>query len=442
MSRFGPRQNDGASPVRTSHWSKLFSVVALVSVVIVLAGCGPEINQPYSTISPQTDKTRDIQWLYQIIFWAALIVFIAVQMAIVYTALRFRRRSNARPEQVHGSKVLEIAWTVVPALILLALFIPTVKIIYEHAEAANVEDGFNVNVIGKQWWWEVSYPDIAANPDDASRGPLVTANEVVLPVGANVVFNLQSNNVIHSFWVPQLSGKMDVMPGHDNKMQFVAEREGDYFGECAEFCGSAHAWMRFKVKIVSQEAFDAWVEAWRTPPADQNAETADVTEAPAAFGVCLACHQINGTNATIAPEGMPAISGYLQRPANTDEADIDAAEDAETNATSYEVVAGPGPNLTLLACRDTIGAGLLKNTPENIERWLKQTDEVKEGVYMPNYYTQGQLTDEQVTELATYLSSLKPAGGCPDAGLPVGGELPPIGIAASPVAATPVAATE
>jgi cytochrome c oxidase subunit 2 len=436
MSRFGPRQIDGASPVRKSQWSKLFSVVALVSVVIVLAGCGPEINQPYSTISPQTDKARDIQWLYQIIFWAALIVFIAVQMAIVYTALRFRRRSNARPEQVHGSKVLEIAWTVVPALILLALFIPTVKVIFEHAEAAQVEDGFNVNVIGKQWWWEISYPDIAANPDDESRGPLVTANEVVLPVGANVVFNLQSNNVIHSFWVPQLSGKMDVMPGHDNKLQFVAEREGDYFGECAEFCGSAHAWMRFKVKIVSQEAFDAWVEAWRTPPADQNAETADVTEAPAAFGVCLACHQINGTNATIAPEGMPAISGYLQQPSTTDEADVDATEDQETNATSYEVVAGPGPNLTLLACRDTIGAGILKNTPENLERWLKQTDEVKEGVYMPNYYTQGQLTDEQVTELAEYLSSLKPAGGCPDAGLPVGSELPPVRIAATPIAAS------
>lgn len=436
MSRFGPRQKDGVSPVHRSRWSTLFSVVALVSVMVVLAGCGPEINQPYSTISPQTDKARDIQWLYQIIFWAALIVFIAVQMAIVYTALRFRRRSNARPEQVHGSKVLEIAWTVVPALILLALFIPTVKVIYEHAEAANVEDGFNVNVIGKQWWWEISYPDIAANPDDASRGPLVTANEVVLPVGANVVFTLQSNNVIHSFWVPQLSGKTDVMPGHNNKLQFVAEREGDYYGECAEFCGAAHAWMRFKVKVVSQEAFDAWVEAWRTPPADGNLETADVVDTPASFGVCLACHRVNGTNATIAPEGMPAISGYLQEPLGADEADEDATEDAETNATSYEVVAGPGPNLTLLACRDTIGAGLLKNTPENIERWLKQTDEVKEGVYMPNYYTQGQLTDEQVTELAEYLSNLKPAEGCPEAGLPVGSELAPVRAAATPIAAT------
>lgn len=414
---------------------RLVPMLALLSVVVLLAGCGAEIEQPYSTVSPQTSKAQDIQWLYQITFWAALVVFIAVQLAIVYTAIRFRRRSNARPEQVHGSKVLEIAWTVIPALILLALFIPTVKVIYEHADAANTEDGFNVNVIGKQWWWEISYPDIPANPDDLARGPLVTANEVILPVGANVVFNLQSNNVIHSFWVPQLSGKMDVMPGHDNKMQFVAEREGDYFGECAEFCGAAHAWMRFKVKVVSQDAFDAWVAAWRTPPADGNLETADVVDAPAAFGVCLACHQINGTNATIAGQGMPAISGYLQEPLGTDEVDEDTAEDEETDATSFEVVAGPGPNLTMLACRDTIGAGILVNNRENMETWLKHTDEVKEGVYMPNYYQQGQITDEQVAELAKYLESLKPAEGCPDANLPVGGHL-------DPVRGTPVATND
>ena len=405
MSRFGPRRGDQPSTARGGRWSRLVPMLALVAMVVVLAGCGAEVNQPYTTITPQTSKAQDIQWLYQIIFWASLIVFVAVQMAIVYTVIRFRRRSNVRPEQVHGSKVLEIAWTVIPALILLALFIPTVRIIFEHAEAAHVEDGFNVNVIGKQWWWEISYPDIPANPEDAEQGPIVTANEVVLPVGAHVVFNLQSNNVIHSFWVPQLSGKVDVMPGHDNKLQFVAEREGDYFGECAEYCGAAHAWMRFKVKVVSQEAFDAWVEAWRTPPPDGNPATADVIDAPAAFGVCLACHRINGTNATIAGQGMSAISGYLNE--------------------NREIVPGPGPNLTLVGCRDTIGAGLLENTPENMERWLKQTDEVKQGVYMPNYYAQGQITDEQVTELAQYLESLKPADGCPEAGLPVGGELEP-----------------
>ena len=389
---------------RRTRWSRAVPMVALVAMVGLLAGCGPEINQPYSTISPQTGKANDIQWLYQIIFWAALLVFIGVQMAIAYTAIRFRRRRGAaRPEQVHGSRVLEITWTIIPALILLALFIPTAKVIYEHAEAADTTDGFQVNVIGKQWFWEFTYPNIPADPKDPSKGPLITANELVVPVGANVVLTLQSNNVIHSFWVPQLSGKLDVIPGHDNKMQFMAERPGQYFGECAELCGSAHAWMRFKVKIVPQENFDAWVAAWRTPPADANPDTPDVVDVPTAFGACLACHRIEGTTASVAGVGMSAISGYRDENDN--------------------IVPGPGPNLTLLACRDTIGAGILKNTPQNLETWLKHTDEVKEGVYMPNYYKQG-LTDQQIADLVKYLSSLKPAGGCPDAGLPLGGEIP------------------
>jgi cytochrome c oxidase subunit 2 len=418
MSRFGLRQKNGETS-RGVRWSRVVPMLALVGVVGLLAGCGAEVAQPYSTISPQNPKTDQIQWLYQIIFWAALIVFVAVQFAIAYTVIRFRRRNNVRPEQVHGSKVLEIAWTVVPALILLALFIPTVRVIFDQARAAEVQDKFSVQVIGKQWWWEIAYPDIAANPADASAGPLVTANELVVPQGANVVISMQSNNVIHSFWVPQLSGKLDVMPGHDNVIQFTADRVGDYFGECAEYCGSAHAWMRFKVKVVPQENFDAWVAAWRTPPVDGNPETADVVDVPAAFGACLACHRVNGTNAVIAGQGMPYVSGY---------------RDPDTG----EIVPGPGPNLTMLACRDTIGAGILENTPENLEKWLKHTDEVKEGVYMPNYYKQG-MTDEQISEVVNWLSNLKPAGGCPDANLPVGSLLAPAVEREVPTLASPVA---
>jgi cytochrome c oxidase subunit 2 len=387
-------------------WSRLVPLLALVGVVFLLTGCGPEIAQPYSTISPQTEKANDIQTLYKIIFWAALIVFVAVQVAIGYTALRFRRRGEERPEQVHGSRKLEMAWTIIPAIILLVLFIPNAQVIFKHAEAAvTADDAMHIDVLGKQWWWEFSYRDIPANPDDEEMGALVTANEVLVPEGTNVVLHLTSNNVIHSFWVPQLSGKVDVMPGHDNPLQFVASTPGEYFGECAEFCGGSHAWMRFKVKVVPQENFDAWVAAWRTPPTvDGNPETADVVEAPPAFGACLACHRISGTNAQIAQQGIGS-NPYGQ---------------------------GAGPNLTLLACRDTIGAGILENTQENMETWLKHTDEVKEGVYMPNYYKQG-LTDEQISELVTYLEGLKPADGCPDEGLLVGGEADPAGVQAEDV---------
>jgi mono/diheme cytochrome c family protein len=179
------------------------------------------------------------------------------------------------------------------------------------------------------------------------------------------------------------------------------------------------------VKVLPEEIFDAWVTAWRTPPAtDGNPETADVVEVPRAFGVCLACHRVNGTNAAVALQGMPGLSGYIQGPLDTNEADAVSEENPRSAAADSQIIPGPGPNLTLLACRDTIAAGLLENTPQNLETWLKHTEEVKEGVYMPNYYKQGTINDEQVAELVTYLESLKPAGGCPDEGLLVGGQVP------------------
>jgi cytochrome c oxidase subunit 2 len=259
-------------------------------------------------------------------------------------------------------------------------------------------------VIGKQWWWEASYPEIPADPDNPDSKPLITANEIRIPQGANVLFNLQSNNVIHSFWVPQLSGKMDVIPGHENKLQFTADTVGEYFGECAEFCGAAHAWMRFKILVVPPAEFDAWVEGWRAPPAG-NVNDQGVVEVPAEFGVCLACHQINGTNANLA-DNVPGLEGMASNPVPD--------------------TGNPGPNLTLLACRDTIAAGLLINNAENMKTWLTHTDEVKQGVYMPNYYADGDITEEQVDRLVEYLMSLEPEGGCPPR--------PPLGGVGTPVA--------
>jgi cytochrome c oxidase subunit 2 len=370
----------------------LAALVAAIVVLTQVGGLNIIDQQPYSHISPATQKAEDIQFLYRLIFWLALVVFVGVQAAIVYTVLRFRQRSGARPPQIHGNRTAEIAWTVIPAVVLLAVFIPTAQTIFKHAAAEEAAD-FPIEIYGKQWWWEVHYPGIPLNDADPAAGPLVTANEILIPQGADVVFHLRSNNVIHSFWVPQLSGKRDVIPGHDNKLQFTADKVGEYFGECTEFCGGAHAWMRFKVLVVPQAEFDAWVQAMRQPPAvDGRPETADVIEAPAAFGTCLACHRINGTNAVIARQGL-----------NSDPKSI-----------------GAGPNLTMLACRDVIGAGILENTPENLARWLKETDDVKDGVYMPNYYETGQINDQQVQELVDYLGSLEPAGGCP-ADPPIGG---------------------
>lgn len=357
--------------------------VALVILVAAIVSGETGVRTPYSTISPNATAADDIQGLYELIFWMAAVVFIGVQALIVYTALRFKRRPNVteRPPQVHGHRTLEIAWTIIPALILLVILIPTIQTMYE-TDAEAQEGDIIVDVYGKQWWWEIHYEGLAAD-----GGPLVTANELVLPVGREVVFRLHSNNVIHSFWVPQLAGKMDVIPGHETRLSFTPRETGDYYGECAEFCGIQHAWMRFEIKVVEEEQFGAWVAAWNTPPAfDADPSTTDVAEAPAIFGACLACHSVNGTNAGVAAEGL----------------------------TANPLSQGAGPNLTLLGCRDILAAGMLENTPENLYAWLDNPAEIKEGNYMATVIKDDTLTHEQIVELVDYLESLKPEGGCPE----------------------------
>jgi cytochrome c oxidase subunit 2 len=355
-------------------------------------------ERPYTTIDPMTEVADDIQWLYRWIFYLAIIVFVAVQALIVYTALRFRqkRRLTQRPEQIHGNSRLELAWTIAPAVVLLAIFVFTVPVMYSEANEAEDEEGaLIVDVYGKQWWWEFHYPGLGPNGD-----ALITANEVRLPAGQKAVFRLYTNNVIHSFWVPQLAGKMDVMPGYENRVGFTPEIPGEYYGECAELCGTAHAWMRFKVIVMPPEQFNAWVAAWNSPPPfDADPNTADIAEAPQEFGLCFACHRVNGTNQ---PPAVPSSAGYASLYTN-------------------------GPNLTLFACRESLAAGLLINNEENLRAWLHDPNAIKDGNLMSTMIRAGTLSDEQIDVVVTYLMSLTyPDGTCPADQLPPGVEASPV----------------
>ena len=383
-----------------------------ISALLVLAACGPDVDKPYSHISPASETADDIQGLYKLVFWLSLIVFVGVQFAIVYVSLRYRRKKSdtRRPPQIHGNKRLEIIWTIIPAVVLLVLLVPTVSLIFDFD--ARAQDGeIEIDAYGKQWWWEFHY-----NEDEAQGGEsldVVTANEIVIPLGKNVVFNLQSNNVIHSFWVPQLSGKMDLIPGHVNKLSITPTETGEFYGECAEFCGAQHAWMRFKITVVPEEEFYAWVNNWRTAPAQAvRADAGEgVVQAPQIFQACLACHKVNGMENSNAPEG-------LDSPQNI------------------------GPNLTMVACRESIAAGMLEMTPENLAQWIRDPGAVKPGNYMATQVGPGMaldLNDEQVNELVDYIFSMQPEGGCtaPDGWSGSEGAATP---AASP-AATPVPGT-
>ena len=354
---------------------------------LVLTACGPDVSKPYTTISPASDTADDVQSLYILVFWLALVVFVGVQFAIVYIALRFRRArpSRQRPPQVHGNKRLEIAWTVIPAVVLLVILIPTITTLYDHDAAAQDGD-LVIDVYGKQWWWEVHYgEDKGQGSEDLG---IITANEIHIPVGENVVFNLRTNNVIHSFWVPRLSGKMDLMPGHVNKLSITAQEPGVYYGECAEFCGSQHAWMRFTVVVHPEAEFYAWVNAQRAGNPGTTNPDAELPEgvalAPEAFSLCLSCHTVNG----VTPYTVTGLDG----------------------PTNF------GPDLTNLACRDTLAAGMLLNTRENLETWINDPEAVKPGNYMADQITPGLIRetfgDDGFNDLIDYLMSLHPDGGC------------------------------
>jgi cytochrome c oxidase subunit 2 len=352
-------------------------------------------ERPYTTIDPMTEAADDIQWLYRWIFYLTIVVFVAVQALILYTALRFRqkRRLAQRPEQIHGNSRLEIAWTIAPAVVLLAIFVFTVPVMYSAADEADDEEGaIVVDVYGKQWWWEVHYPGLGANGED-----LITANEIRLPAGQKAVIRLYTNNVIHSFWVPQLAGKMDVMPGYENRLAFTPEIPGEYYGECAELCGTSHAWMRFKVIVEPQEQFATWVAAWNAgvPP--------ELAQAPPAFGQCIACHKVNGTENA----NLPLTLGY-------------------------EGLYTVGPNLTLFACRESLAGGILTNNEENLRAWLRDPDAVKDGNLMGTVIRAGSLNDQQIDELVAYLMSLTyPDGSCPTDQPPPDGSATPAAVDAA-----------
>lgn len=322
------------------------------ALATLLAACAQ--NRPYDTLDPAgpvAQKQADLFWL---VFWIAVVVFILVEGMLVYALWRFRRRSPAdKPKQVHGNTRLEIAWTIIPALLLAGVAVPTVGTIFDLAETP--QGAMRVEITGHQWWWEVRYPDLR----------VVTANEVHIPTGQPITFFLESKDVIHSFSVPRLAGKQDVVPGRTNTINLSATEPGVYLGLCQEFCGLSHANMKFRVIAHEPADFDAWVEA----------QLADVAAPPPAeieqivTGTCMSCHVLAGLESvTGEPPGQPA------------------------------------PDLTHFGDRQTIAAGRLPhNTAEALAAWLRDPPAVKAGSKMPDY----DLTEDQIEAFVEYLRSLK-----------------------------------
>jgi cytochrome c oxidase subunit 2 len=324
----------------------------------VLVACAQ--NAPQDTLKPEGPIGRDINSLWWPVFWIAVAVFFLVEGALLWFLWRYReRRGQPAPEQVHGNTRLEVAWTMAPAIILTFVAIATVAGIFRLA-AKPTGDFLEVEVRAHQWWWEYEYPE----------AKIITANELHIPAGKLIYLRLDSQDVIHSFWVPKLGGKQDVVPGRTNTLKIQADKAGTYPGQCAEFCGLSHANMRLLVIAHEPAEFDDWMTEQQLPASTPSAALASRGRQLFLEGECKNCHAVGGTDAQ----------------------------------------ARLAPDLTHFASRTTFAGAMFENTDENLRRWLDDPPAMKAmapdrrpgPIGMPSY----NLSEEEIEALVAYLRTL------------------------------------
>ncbi len=356
---------------RVRRLAPLFCVVALV-----LVGCTPD-HYSQTALRPLSDFGRIGDDIQTTTFKWALLVFVLVEGALLYAIFRFRGKpSDPEPTQTHGNTTIEIVWTVIPALILAAIAVPTVRGIFQ-TSATPAADALEVQVIGHQWWWEFRYP--ALN--------LTTANELHIPVGQTVSLKMRTADVVHSFWPPRFAGKRDVFPNRETRLWFKADSAGSYSGQCAEFCGIQHARMAFHVQAQSPEEFQAWaahMQTLRAAPAAAAAATTDSVQTASAGATVQAEAPGPGDPQHAAGEKLFQAKGCV----------------ACHSLNAYDAPKGLiGPNLANVGARSHLGAGTVKNTDENLARWIENPQLIKQGVLMPNLGVK----PEEAKALAAYL---------------------------------------
>ncbi|MGZ4678205.1 MAG: cytochrome c oxidase subunit II [Acidimicrobiia bacterium] len=323
---------------------RITAPVLLAGTAVLLASCGSDNKQ--DSLQPHGEAASKIKDLFVPILGVAIVIGILVLLATVYAAVRFRHREGQpdNPKQVHGNTPLEIGWTIVPALILAVVAVPTVSTIWDLAGRPTGPHVLKVDVTGKQWWWEFQLPKQplvpqaktakydSKNPKAGNSGLVTTSTELHIPVGTKVDISLHAYDVIHSFWVPALSGKKDVMPARTNHLTIEADKPGTYLGACAEYCGLSHADMRFRVIAEPMDQWKQWLADISGPPAGdygtKDKPTDVYTLTNKTYG-CTGCHVFN-----------------------------------DAQADNY------GPNLTHLRSRSTFAGGTMKLNAENLKAWI------------------------------------------------------------------------
>jgi cytochrome c oxidase subunit 2 len=334
----------------------------------LLLALGGRATQNVSIFDPASPPAESIRSLSVLVFAITGFIFLVVEGVLFYSIFRFRRGSAAstkEPPQVYGSKPIEIAWTTAPALIVFILVLVTTRTLWEvKPRAPQPQTGDNalfLTVVGRQWWWEYTYDQY-----NGRELGMITANELHVPAGTDdeprpVYLTLKSADVCHSYWLPRLAGKTDLIPNRVNHMWFQTDKPDLYVGQCAEYCGTQHANMLLRVYVDSPEDFERWLENESKPALDDPAVRAD----KAAFLAqsCVNCHRVRGT---------PAQGTYA-------------------------------PDLTHLMSRQTLAAGVVPNTPENLRIWVENPNKIKPGCLMPAFG----LSDQERERVVRYLLTLK-----------------------------------
>ena len=341
--------------------SKKFGILVLIAFSFIFCACGRE---DLSTLKPQgpiAQEQYDLMKLSMLIMMGVLVVVFAI---FTYVIIKFRKRRGDRsvPEQVKGSIKLELIWTIIPLFLIGILAVPTVKTTFVSSKDFSKDpNAVQVRVTAHLYWWEFDYPQHGVN----------TASDLVIPVGKNIAFELKTADVLHSFWVPSLAGKMDTNPlGMINKFSFSAPKQGVYLGKCAELCGASHAFMEFKVKVISEKSFHKWIQAMKKkavlPKSKQLAETFKKN--------CLSCHAVGDQGAK------------------------------------------SGPNLTGIGSRETVASILINekvphttqndvaSVQKNMKTWMNNPEAIKPNNSMPNPKHLG-LSQQQIDQICNYLAN-------------------------------------
>lgn len=414
------------------------------ALALALVACSAD-KYPNTIFEPTTEFNREVLSIFHSLFFWSALVFVLVEAALIWVMWRYRRRDGQpEPRHVHGNTTLEIAWTLIPAVILVFIAVPTVRAIFR-TQAKAVPSALQVQVIGHQWWWEFRYPQYG----------ITTANELYLPIGRTVNFELRTNDVLHSFWIPRLGGKRDLISNHTNYLWFTPDSVGEnaWNGSCNEYCGSSHANMRFRAFTVTPAQFEQWTIHQKTPAAFgavAATPAAPATPAPATAKPGTPAATTPAASATAAaatpvtavsnpgytgfsadklpaytvptmpiPDGITFTAGLTGDPTRGQQIYSRSAcigcHMITGNPMSQGVI---GPNLTHFGSRLTIGGALYANDEQHLALWIKNARLMKPGSIMPTLgkgeydpilatTLKSGLSDQEITDIVAYLHALK-----------------------------------